>query len=312
MLNKTNILALVGGGSNPKFLPNKVILWDDNQAKMISELRFSIYVKSVKLKQDKIYVICENKIYVFNYITFESIDQINTFQNPKGVYALSINQNMTFLAFPDRSIGYVRVKSYDTPVNTPLINAHDTPIAALSLNNEGSLLATASDKGTVIRIFKVSDGTLGLELRRGSEQAEIYCICFDSTSKFISCSSDRKTVHIFSLSTLRKNMKEEKKCDNYCEVDKYDEEEPKNQKSFLGKITKFLRMPKGYWDSEWSFAQFRISDQKSICCFGPDNTIGVIGLEGKFYQASFDIQYGGECSKMQEFNLDIPNEIEKV
>ena len=57
MLNKTNILALVGGGSTPKFLPNKVILWDDNQAKMISELRFSIYVKSVKLKQDKIYVI---------------------------------------------------------------------------------------------------------------------------------------------------------------------------------------------------------------------------------------------------------------
>ena len=53
MLNKTNILALVGGGGNPKFLPNKVILWDDSQGKVISELRCSVYIKNVKLKQEK-------------------------------------------------------------------------------------------------------------------------------------------------------------------------------------------------------------------------------------------------------------------
>ena len=53
MLNKTNVLALVGGGRNPKFLPNKVILWDDSQAKTVTELRFSVYIKKVKLKKDK-------------------------------------------------------------------------------------------------------------------------------------------------------------------------------------------------------------------------------------------------------------------
>jgi len=29
MLNKSNILALVGGGKNEKYSPKKLILWDD-------------------------------------------------------------------------------------------------------------------------------------------------------------------------------------------------------------------------------------------------------------------------------------------
>lgn len=122
MLYRSNILAFVGGGKNPKYTPNKVILWDDHQSKVISELRFNSYVKNVKLKKDKynsyftfinrIIVVCETKIYVFTYISFNNIDTIETYENPKGIIAVNSDSKITVLAYPDKTKGYVRIKAY--------------------------------------------------------------------------------------------------------------------------------------------------------------------------------------------------------
>ena len=67
-------------------------------------------------------------------------------------------------------------------------------------NKEGTILATASDKGTLIRLFDTSTGENIQELRRGSDNAEIYSIAFDNTNRFLAVSSDKKTVHIFIIS----------------------------------------------------------------------------------------------------------------
>ena len=129
-------------------------------------------------------------------------------------------------------------------------------------------------QGTLIRIFSVEDGVFLQEVRRGAEKAEIYSLCFDLSSKFIACSSDRGTIHIFSLNTAHKALADKLKGENFQEAPRGNENEeiPKNQKSFLGKMSKLFFMP-NYFKSEWSFAQFRIPDLKSICAFGPNNTI---------------------------------------
>ena len=78
MLYRTNILALVGSDNNMDYKRSKVIIWDDHQKKSLSELKFNQNVMNVKLRKDKIVVVCRDKIYVFNLSTFQSMDDIDT------------------------------------------------------------------------------------------------------------------------------------------------------------------------------------------------------------------------------------------
>jgi WD40 repeat protein len=93
--------------------------------------------------------VCEQKIYVFNFVTFDNIDTIDTYDNSRGIVAVSADPKITVLAYPDKTKGYIRVKSYDKSI-TALINAHESSIACLALNTDGTLLASASDKVSFI------------------------------------------------------------------------------------------------------------------------------------------------------------------
>lgn len=80
-----------------------------------------------------------------------------------------------------------------------VIEAHQAPLSCISLNNEGTLLSTASEKGTIIRVFSVPDGQKLFQFRRGSIPARIFCMSFNPTSSLLCVSSATETVHIFRL-----------------------------------------------------------------------------------------------------------------
>lgn len=59
---------------------------------------------------------------------------------------------------------------------TPLeIIAHESAVTCLALNIQGTRLATAGERGTLIRIFDTSDGTKLAELRRGTHHVRLFC-----------------------------------------------------------------------------------------------------------------------------------------
>ena len=258
MLNTTNILALVGGGKNPKFSINKIIIWDDKKDRdnIIGELRFNTNILNIKIKMDRLIGVCQSKIYIFNLNTLETIDMFDTFDNINGIVGFSPGELISVLAFPYDSKGKVRIVNFNSLSQPPIIAAHESRIASLSVNRNGTLIATASDKGTLIRIFDVKDGKLLIELRRGSKNAEINCIIFDEFNKYVACSSDTGSIHIFSIvNTMKNNFNE-----NY-----YDDEmddEPKNQKSFLSGFNFFRKISDSYFNSEWSFSKLKIQEHK--------------------------------------------------
>lgn len=67
------------------------------------------------------------------------------------------------------------------------------------MNVDGSRIASASEKGTLIRLWDCHTGDLLREFRRGTDRAVIYCLAFNQSSTFLACSSDKGTIHIFSL-----------------------------------------------------------------------------------------------------------------
>ena len=296
----TNILALVGGGKNPKFSINKIIIWDDKKKRnnIIGELRFNSPVLNVKMKQDRLIGICQSKIYIFNINTLETLDMFDTYDNINGIVGFSSGELICVLAFPYESKGKVRIVNFNSLAQPPIITAHESKIACLCVNRNGTLLATSSDKGTLVRIFDVKDGKLLIELRRGAKNAEINCIIFDENNKHVACASGTGTVHIFSIVEAMKNNYNE----NYYS-DQNDGDETKNQKSFLSGFNFLHKLSSSYFGSEWSFAKLRLQEHKSIISFLHNNTICALTSDGKYCLASFDPKKSGDCVKKFEFYI---------
>lgn len=61
-----NILAL-GSGLNPQYLLNKVMIQDDHQSQCIGKLLFRSEVRSVKLCCDRIMMVLEQRIVMYNF-----------------------------------------------------------------------------------------------------------------------------------------------------------------------------------------------------------------------------------------------------
>jgi len=144
------------------------------------------------------------------------------------------------------------------------IAAHEASISCIALNLQGTRLATASEKGTLIRVYDTGTHVQLLELRRGAANANIFCINFNQDSSLLCVSSDHGTVHIFAS-----------------------EDPARNKQSSLAKARGIL--PK-YFSSRWSFTKFQVpGGLRCICAFGSDKkAVVAICADGSYYKYSFN------------------------
>jgi len=306
MLKRTNILALVGGGENPRFSPKKIVIWDDHYAKTIGELIFNKEVLNVRLRLDKIFGVFEKKIYLFNLNTLETITTLKTYHNPTGIIAISSGEmNKLMIAYPGESQGVVSFRDcYDSKTikNYKIIKAHESKIACLAINKSGTLLATSSDNGTLIRIFEFINGENIATFRRGTKTVTMLCLSFSPNNVFVGCTSDAGTIHIFSIVNINKKLNEKnEKEETNKEIkneEKNEDNEPKNRKSLLGKIGGLFNIT----EHDRSFAKFKIKEEYGLLTFGKENTFVVVTKEGKYIKAAYN-PTSGICQMIEEKNF---------
>ncbi|XP_058082586.1 autophagy-related protein 18a [Magnolia sinica] len=301
MLFRCNILALVGGGPQPQYPINKVMIWDDHQSRCIGELSFRSEVRAVRLRRDRIIVVLEQKIFVYNFADLKLLHQIETIANPKGLCSVSQVSGSLVLVCPGLQKGQVRVEHYGSK-RTKFIMAHDSRIACFALTQDGQLLATSSTKGTLVRVFNTVDGTLLQEVRRGADRAEIYSLAFSATAQWLAVSSDKGTVHVFSLKVNSGSPGNEQLRTA---------SDPNLVQTSTSSSLSFIRgvLPR-YFSSEWSVAQFRLQEgTQYIVAFGHQkNTVVILGMDGSFYRCRFDPTSGGEMTQLEFYNFLKPEE----
>ena len=134
-------------------------------------------MRNIKLSKEHLVVVLDEKIFVNNFDTLKCIDQIETMDNLNGNVALSQGEKPVNLAVvcPHEYKGMLKVHIFvmDKSIENE-VTAHESEIGVLTVNSEGTLLASTSTKCTVIIILSVEGGEQLQELRRGSGKALIY------------------------------------------------------------------------------------------------------------------------------------------
>ncbi|RLU26902.1 hypothetical protein DMN91_000700 [Ooceraea biroi] len=160
-------------------------------------IRYRIY--SV---DDRLVVCLEESLYIHNIRDMRVLHTIrDTPPNLTGLCTLSPNSDNCYLAYPgSNTIGEVQIFDAIHLQAKTMIPAHDSPLAAIAFSSTGTKVATASEKGTVIRVFDVHEGTKLFEFRRGVKRCvTINSLSFSMDSMWLCCSSNTETVHIFKL-----------------------------------------------------------------------------------------------------------------
>jgi autophagy-related protein 18 len=192
------------------------------RSSIICELTFPSAVLAVRLNRKRLAVVLEEEIYLYDIANMTLLYTIATSPNPNAICALAPSSEKCYIAYPlpkPREESGERRPSHAPPLSTyvqpttgevlifdaikleavNVVEAHRAPLSSIALNSEGTLLVTASETGTIIRVFAVPSGAKLYQFRRGSYPTSIYSMSFNLNSTLLCVSSTTDTVHIFRL-----------------------------------------------------------------------------------------------------------------
>ncbi|NXO16732.1 WIPI4 protein, partial [Oriolus oriolus] len=181
---------------------------------------------------------------------------------PPGIVDLCPSLERALLVFPGHKCGSLQLVDLGSAKpgtsSAPVtINAHQSEVGCAALSPPGTLVASASRRGTLIRLFCTQSRARLLELRRGTDPATLYCLAFSPDCSFLCAASDKGTGHVFALRDTRLN-----------------------RRSALARVGKVGPVLGPYVESQWSLASFTVpAEAPGVCAFGrggrsPSSVIG--------------------------------------
>lgn len=358
MLFSTSLVALI-------LSPRRLQIMNTKRQSVICELTFPTTVLAVRLNRKRLVIVLEDQIYLYDIQTMKLLYTIETSPNPNAICALSPSSENCYLAYPLPQ--KAPPTSFSTPSHAPpgnthisptngevlifdaqkleainVVEAHRSPLSCIAMNSDGTLLATASDKGTIIRVFSVPDARKLYQFRRGSMPSRIYSMSFNTTSTLLCVSSATETIHIFKLGQGssegasspnggRQNSGSSAGDESAVDIEHSDFSGRKHNGTLMGIIRRTSQnvgntfattvggyLPKGVtemWEPTRDFAWIKLprSSGATDSNTGPvrsvvamsSNTphVMVVTSEGNFYVFNIDLSKGGEGTLTRQYSV---------
>ena len=194
ILGHSNILAMVGGGKQPLFSPNTVMIWDDAKARFVGEINVNTKVLHVCITSKTLVVVTIQKTYIYELCSLRKQQEYLTAENEYGLVAI----NSKAIVIPGKDRGALRILSDNSGLLH--LDAHDNGIRNVTLSYSGSLLASVSEKGTLIRLYNVNNGERIQVFRRGIDKASISHLIISRDEKYLVCVTEGQTLYLFQIS----------------------------------------------------------------------------------------------------------------
>lgn len=247
----------------------RLVFWSLRLNQLTKEICLDRELMGIKIHKQFVAIILLEKIFIVNQ-KGKLVRILKTFKNPLGICAIS-TQKEPALAFPDIERGSVQIFRLNL-LKSITIKAHDNEITAIALTPKADYVATASSKGTLIRVFDTSLGNTIKEFRRGAKPSIIYSLAFNETGDFLCCTSSSGTIHLFDI--LR-------------------------DEGASNALLESLSIA-----NEHSVAKYKGVQGLSVCCFSPmsDRIIFVATTQGKLIKLDFgDFKHGVKVISAFEF-----------
>lgn len=220
-------VAFVGGATAGKWKQSCVIFWDCIREQEVQRLDLSEPVRGIRVDGKWLVVVLESRSVIFGYQELqqptpppeipddgdENIhsgmyrEQDKKLYGPNKVHALHSTSPNPFalavlrddlLVLPAQSVGQIQLIPLPSG-SKRVLRAHNTALRCLAISPSGNLLASASQQGTLIRVFNTKTLDQIAEFRRGVDKAIVYGLAFSDSDRWLACTSDKGTAHIFDL-----------------------------------------------------------------------------------------------------------------
>ncbi|KAM8946200.1 WD repeat domain phosphoinositide-interacting protein 1 isoform 2-T2 [Pelodytes ibericus] len=279
--------------------PRQMNVFHFKKGTEICNYNYSGNILSIRLNRQRLVVCLEESIYIHNIKDMKLLKTLlDTPRNASGLCALSINHSNSYLAFPgSSSVGEVLLYDANSLKTECTIPAHDSPLAAIAFNSTGTKLASASEKGTVIRVFSIPEGQKLYEFRRGMKRyVNISSLVFSMDSQFLCASSNTETVHVFKLEHVFTRSEDNATWTGYV------------GKMFMAASNYLPTQVSDMMNQDRAFATVRLnfSGQRNACTLVTIQKLPrllVASSSGHLYIYNLDPQDGGECVLIKKHSL---------